>query len=467
MTELGRDRFFAFYCEDYEDELKAGIFEYVSPEDIEDRDVLVLAGTYIDDDMRKRVVQYNRTNDRYRIVLKEYSQNLFSEGWLALNNEIAAGNMPDILVTSGMPVDDYIRQGLIADLWPLIKGDEELSETEFMTNVFDAYSRDGKLYYVVPSFVLVTMAAKTSLVGDGSDWSMEKMKQVLDRMGGDAWPIGEPLTRNDFINKALGFCGGTFVDVETDRCAFDTEEFIAIIEFANTLPEKIDRAALAQSGYFRDSETQYLANRALLMELWIDSLSPSLSYQLNGYLGGDFSLVGFPAAVTPGESAGGAADSGQAAGNAKGAYITSENQLVLSAISENMEGAWEFARYYLTDEYQENTQYGLPVNKSILMEQAKRTMERPFYIDGNGEKVEYNDTLNFDGEQMTVLPLSQEQLEQVITHMESVRTVRYSNQDVMNIINEELGSFFAGQKSAKEVAALIQNRVQLYVQANR
>lgn len=463
MAELDEKRFFALYCEDYEYELKAGVFEYVSPEDIVDRDVLVLAGTYIDEEMRKRVVEYNRTNDRYRIVLKEYSGNHFSEGYLTLNNDIAAGNMPDILLTSGMPVDDYIRQGLIADLWPLIRGDEELSETEFMTNVFDTYSKDGKLYYVVPSFVVVTMAARTPLVGDGSEWSMEKMRQVLDGMGGEAWPIGEPLTRSDFINRAMSFCGGIFIDVETGKCAFDTEEFISMIEFANTLPEKIDRAALAQSGYFRTSDTQYLDNRALLMELWIDSLSSSLSYQLNGYLGGEFTLVGFPISF----QAESEAASGEAISNRGGAYITSENQLVLSARCENPEGAWEFVRYYLTDEYQENTQYGLPVNKRILMEQAKQTMERPFRIDENGEKEEYDYTMSFNGEQMVVRPLSQEQLDQLIAHMESIRNECYNNQDVMSIINEELGSYFSGQKSAKEAAAFIQNRVQLYVQANR
>lgn len=463
MAELDEKSFFAFYCEDYMYELKAGVFEYVSPEDIENKDVLVLAGTYIDEEMRKRVVEYNRTNDRYRIVLKEYSGNHFSEGYLTLNNDIAAGNMPDILLTSGMPVDDYIRQGLIADLWPLIRGDEELSKTEFMTNVFDAYSKDGKLYYVVPSFVVVTMAARTSLVGDGSDWSMEKMRQVLDGMGGEAWPIGEPLTRSDFINRAMSFCGGIFIDVEAGKCAFDTEEFISMIEFANTLPEEIDRAALAQSGYFRTSDTQYLDNRALLMELWIDSLSPSLSYQLNGYLGGEFTLVGFPISFrAESETA-----SNEAAVNRGGAYISSENQLVLSARSENLEGAWKFVRYYLTDEYQENTQWGMPVNKRILMEQAKRTMERPFRIDESGEKVEYDYTMSFNGEQMIVRPLSQEQLNQLIAHMESIRNECYNNQEVMGIINEELGSYFSGQKSAKEAAALIQNRVQLYVQENQ
>ncbi len=449
MAELDEEHFFALYCEDFRDELQAGIFEHVDPEDIEDRDVLVLAGILIDDEMRARVVDYNRANDECRIVLKEYGERSFGDGLLTLNTEIAAGDMPDILVASGLPVDDYIRQGLIADIWPLIKGDEELSETEFMTNVFDAYSRDGKLYYVVPSFTVVTMAAKTSLVGDGSGWSMEKMKQVLEGMGGNVLPVGDPLTRSDFINKALVFCGGAFIDAEAGSCAFDTEEFITLIEFANTLPEEIDRAALAQSGFFRNIETQFLDNRALLMELWINSLSQDLSYRLNGYLGGEFSLVGFPAAF------------------GEGAYITSENQLVLFAGSENLEGAWEFARYYLTDEYQEKTQYGLPVNRRILMEQAKQTMERPCYIDENGEKVEYDYTLSFNGEEVTVPPLSQEQLDQVLAHIEAVRTVGYDNQDVMNIINEELGSFFAGQKSAKEAAALIQNRVQLYVEANR
>ena len=39
--------------------------------------------------------------------------------------------------------------------------------------------------------------------------------------------------------------------------------------------------------------------------------------------------------------------------------------------------------------------------------------------------------------------------------------------DVINIIIEEAGAYFSGQKSAKEVAEIIQNRVQNYLDENR
>lgn len=37
------------------------------------------------------------------------------------------------------------------------------------------------------------------------------------------------------------------------------------------------------------------------------------------------------------------------------------------------------------------------------------------------------------------------------------------DQNIANIINEESGAFFAGQKSAEETARIIQNRVSVYI----
>lgn len=159
---------FLMFYKDYVDELKAGIFEYVKPEDIPDKKVLVLAGLSINGGIRNRVIQYSRESDQYRIVLKEY------ESYENLNLDIVSGNMPDILMVEDLsngnkfPMESYIAKGLIADVGALIEKDEELSRAEFMENVFDAYSVDGKLMYVVSSFTLFTMVAKSSLVGDGN-----------------------------------------------------------------------------------------------------------------------------------------------------------------------------------------------------------------------------------------------------------------------------------------------------------
>ena len=458
LLELDETHFVMFYKEDYNiQELKAGIFEYVEPEDIPDKAVVVLAGLTVNGGIKKRAIQYNRESDKYRVVLKEY------DSYENLNLDIVTGNMPDILITAGLsnekkiPMESYIAKGLIADVGMLIEGDEELFRTEFMENVFDAYSVDGKLMYVVPSFTLSTMAAKSSLVGDGDGWTMERMMEVLDGMGPNA-QLMDGLSRSTYMETVMKYRGNDFIDLETGKCTFDSQEFIDIMKYAYTLPEERSWAGESGEGEY---ELQYLKDRTLLMELHIWSFSQEvderLFYQLNGYLGGDYTFVGFPSA------------SAKAAENGEGALICAVNQMALSAVSENLDGAWDFARYYLTDEYQKSLVSGssLPVNKQIFEEWAREETLRPYHMDESGEKVEYDlFMVPQNGEAVVVPPLDQKQLEQIIAYVESVTATPFENDDVMNIINEELGSYFSGQKAAEDVAALIQNRVQLYVKEN-
>ena len=71
-----------------------------------------------------------------------------------------------------------------------------------------------------------------------------------------------------------------------------------------------------------------------------------------------------------------------------------------------------------------------------------------------------------NGESVVIPPMSQEQIDAAVAMIESIKKHPYVNDDIMNIINEDMGAFFSGQKSAQEVAGIIQNRVQLYVDVN-
>lgn len=454
LLELDETHFLMFYNEDYTRELKAGIFEYMRPEDIPDKAVVILAGLTVNADIKKRVIYYNRENSQYRVVVKEY------ESSEKLNLDIISGQMPDILMAEGLPngdslpLESYIKKGLIADVGALIEKDDELSGQEFMENVFDAYSVDGKLMYVVPSFTISTMAARTSLVGDGSGWSMEKMAEVLEGMGPNTQLLNG-LNRDTFLEKVMRYRGNDFIDRETGQCAFDSQEFIDIMEFAYALPEERRFAGETEEAY----QLQYLRNQTLLLELPISTFSSNvderLFFELNGYLGGDYVFIGFPAA------------SAESAGDGEGAIISGENLMVLSARSENEAGAWDFARYYLTEEYQKSLEIGLPVRKDLFEEWAREETRRSYYIDENGERVEYDLILYRDGKEMVVPPLDQEQLDELIAYVESVTAAPFEDNNVMNIIYEEMGSYFSGQKTAEDVAAIIQNRIQVYVFENR
>lgn len=452
IVMLDETHFIATYYDNIEYKQQCGLFTKVNPEDIPDKKVLVLGGSYVDSDLRKRVVDFNKSNDEYRITIKEYqmynTREDYMAGYTQLNNDILAGNMPDILVVDsyGMSVENYVSKGVLADIGALIEKDEELSQKEFMTNVFDAYKVNGKLYQVIPSFYVQTMMAKKSLVGDRTSWTMKDLEEVMAAMPEGAMAFGEA-TKSSFLWNMLEFCGNDFVDVSSGKCNFDSQQFIDMLEYANTLPEELSEDYYGED-WWMNWQSQYREDRTLLMYCYISSFS-NLNNSINGYFGEDVSCIGFPT------------------DNGMGSFVGANYQYVLSAKSKNLDGAWQFIRYYLTDEYQNELQWGLPVSKDAFMEKSKEALQKDYYIDENGEKVEVEEYFDVNGESIEIKPLTQQQLDEIVTFIQSVTKRQYYNQDIQNIVTEEADAFFTGQKSAKDVAGIIQSRAQLYVNENR
>ncbi len=450
IVELSDTSFLGVYNENYEGGMKAGLFTYVDPKDIQDKSVLVLAGTYIGNDLEKRVIDFNRSNEEYRIVVKSYdSYNTYDDwqaGYTQLNNDVTTGNMPDILITDGLPVENYVAKGLLEDIGKMIEEDEELSQTEFVQNVFDAYSVDGKLYYIIPSFTVSTMIGKREIVGDRTSWTMADMLELQAGLPEGTNMIGE-LTRQGFFSTMMQFCGRDFVDVDTGKCEFDSPNFISMMEFAKSLPEELSEEYFGEE-YWATYESQYREGRTVLCQTSSGNIR-DLNYTVNGSFGGDVTYIGFPT------------ESGC------GSYISANECYAISSKSRNKEGAWEFMRYYLTEEYQSELTWGMPTQKKYFDEMAQNATQRPFYLNENGSKEEYDDYFWMNGEQIKLDPLSQEQVDEIVNLICSIDKCYYYNENVMNIINEEMDAFYTDQKSAQEVAKTIQNRVQLYVNENR
>lgn len=258
--------------------------------------------------------------------------------------------------------------------------------------------------------------------------------------------MGEIL-QGDFFNVMMGYCGRDFIDVDTGKCEFDSQNFIDMMEYANTLPKEMGDDTY-DDNWWENYQSQYRENRTILCQMSINSMG-NLPYNINGRVGEDVTYIGFPT------------ESG------KGSYISAHLQLALSARSSHLEGAWDFVRYYLTDEYQEQLTYGLPIQKKYFTEIAQEATRKPYYLDEDGNEVEYDYTYYMNGEELIIPPLTQEQLNKAIDFISSVDNSYYWNEDIINIINEEMDGFFTGQKTAEEVAKIIQSRAQIYVDENR
>lgn len=445
-------QFIAMYYDPGDWHTRVALFTKVPPEEVKDKTAIVMASMYVDYDMRKRVVDFNKSNDTYRIQMKEYNKYATAEDYLAgytqLNTDIISGNMPDILIVdSQMPIDSYIAKGLIADLNPLFDNDAELNREDYLENIFEAFSQNGKMYQLVPSFQVSTIVGKTSIVGDRTGWTMQEFKEVMAAQPEGTQSFSET-NKEGMLYTALMMTKDEYIDADTGKCYFDTPGFVELLEFVNEFPKEVDYSVWDNNDYWMEMESTYRENRTILLNSYFSRYNDFNRVE-KGQFGEEITVIGFPTESRNGNA------------------IMPSNQIALSAKSGCQEGAWEFIRYYLTDEYQENLEYQFPVKKSALAKMEQEATERPYWEDEEGNKEYYDDTYWINDKEIIIEPMTKEEAAEFTAFLSSLTLVGAYDQSMMEIVNEEAQAFFEGQKSAQEVADIIQSCMQIYVSESR
>lgn len=452
VTPLNDKEFIAMYDDAETMDTMVGKFIKVDPKDVKDKTVLTLACAGLDWDVRRSVVKFNKTNENYRITIQDYSSLYGSEtdynaGINRLNADIVSGKVPDIIqVNSLMPFESYISKNLLEDLKPYIESDTELDINQFMPNIIEAFSVEGRLYRLTPSYTISTVIAKTSDVGEERGWTVQEAKELLASK-----PEGTQLfnntTRDSILMNSMTIAGDQFIDWETGKCSFDSDGFIQMLEFIKEFPEELDETAYSDD-YWNNYETLWREGKVICQMTGISNIR-DFNYMEKGIFGEQVTMIGFPSS------------------NENGSAIVANLQLAMSAKSSNKEGVWEFMRYFLTDEYQENNQYALPLSIKRLDAMIEEAKKVPTYEDEEGNLVEQKDTYYLGGMEIPIDPMTDAEAERIKKELYSFTEVYNYNENLIKIIEEEAAPFFSGQKNAKEVAEIIQSRAQIYVNENR
>ena len=414
---------------------------------IPERTTITLGAQYLDDVIQDAVIRFNRGSDKYRITLVDYSvyntEEDYEAGAKQLEKDIISGTCPDILSLTTSNVDKFISKGALADMSALMEKDGEISMDDLLSGPMKAYMQDDKLYGMPYSFGLNTQYASAKLVGDRETWTMEEMGQIIDSLDEDT-KIVSWYTQTDFLTNQVYLNLNQFVDFANATCSFDSDAFKRLMEISAKLPksyETEDNMAISSG-----DEMQQLQTGDLLMTTSgvYDAYSIKYMYRLytkeNGIV-----RIGYPTD-----------------GGGNGAMLSVNGGLAISSKSKNQEGAWAFIKTMLSDEVQEE-QWSLPVTNAAFDKVLASAMEKDYYLDENGEKV-YTESTGYIGDtSYTIGELTQEQADDFRNYVNGASISGSYNTDIMEIITEDSAAYFAGDKSADEVAKLIQNRVATYL----
>ena len=347
-----------------------------------------------------------------------------------------------------MPVDQYEAKGILTDLWPLIDSDSEISRDDLMTHFFDSLSVDGKLYQIVSSFNLSTVAGKTSVVGSGSSWTIDQLMEILDQQPEGTSIFSDYDTKSSILQNCVARNIESFIDWSSMTCSFDSQEFIDLLTFANQFPLKIADDST-------DEEYEYDAARLRSGKQMLYSTD---LYGFNSYLyaanvfGEETNFIGYPTTGTNGNC------------------FTFYESMGISSKCANVDAAWRFLRTFLTEDYQStNSTYQFPTNKHVFESVAKEYMTPEYETDAEtGEQVESAKTYIWydDNTQVPIYAMTQEEYDAFMALYNSTTNVSSYNEEIYNLITDQTDAFFNGQKTAEETAKLIQSSVSLYVFEN-
>lgn len=409
----------------------------------DEKEEIVIAFEYNHAAMQKSINRFNGQSDRYHItaILKEDD-----EDWMDYDRriqlEISAGRGPDI-VSGDLIVDmsGYLKNGYFANLEGVIE-----DESQYLAAAFEGGRTDGVLYGMPYDFYMQYAVYSEDFTEGRTSWTLpELMKAVEDseaeilQYDFDGFDIVMWYGLYDNDNTA-------YIDWEKGESHLSEEPFLELLDFAGRYGDKNERnrwgggekeGLLLQSG-------RAVATAPYSFMYNFDEL-----HSLDACFDGKPALLGYP----------------RTEGN--GIYAVSR-YLYVSSTSDCQEGAKDFLRFLLSEE--EQSKY------MNFKEDASVYGYRPYFpvnlnsfrqlVDYRRDKDMSSTHTSFDSRGLGDYDLSgltEKQLEEIDFLLENIRPSNWYAAQIRGIIWEELEPYFAGDKTAEQAAAILNNRVQLYL----
>lgn len=439
------------------DGMVISVLTEVDPATLPDKKLIKLYAMWLDIGVKRQVLEFNKNNPEYEIEITVYGDDMeWQDALSKMNNDMISGNLPDILlINSNLPVDSYIAKGLFANIYDFMETDPDIHKEDYLQNLLKAYEVNGALYYTVPDFTINTMVGKTSDVGAEQGWTMDEFMAVMEANPDKNIFDTSYATNTGMLTSFFSYNYDSFIDRNTGECSFNSDAFIKMMEFCNRFPTEVkDEDIDYDQNYWQEQEMQYRNGKTILSNEYIGRFQVIRELE-QGKFGEPVTFKGMPGS------------------NGNGSTFNSSSMLLaITAKSANKDGAWQFVRYFLTDEYQDiytdiNT-YNFPAKLSALEKKAENAKERPYWENEETGEKEYYDNTYWNGtESINIGVNTDEDNARMMDFIKSITATSNYDTKIQDIITEESAPYFSGQKTAAQAAEIIQNRVANYIAENR
>lgn len=464
---------------------KVNKFTPCDPSELENvpRITLALANssTYLGG-IEDKINDWNAENGtRFKVELKNYygSGNNFDTDAAddVIRNDALSGNLPDIIYSSNsgdvrLGGVNLLQFDAFCDLYEFMDSDEELSRDSFVPNVLPNLEIDGKLPYISTRFSLdLGYVVKSKFYDSIDDWGVDAYLDFLEKYTDESTSKWDRL-RNFYWNR--------WVNTDTLECNFNTPQFIRFLKYCDdTDIIEEDYSQWEEYSEYdirlmdREALYDYVEDRKKIAELHLYKYADYAEITRGQFGGEPITILG--SVKEPGEL-----------------YMSFDGYtFAITKTSQNKELAWEFIKTFFSDSELENyqdergyrTAMPFPVTKSALKLYEywdRRDIDYAAQYKGNPYFEEYPEMEEYHGltytsgglyffEGIPVGSLTDEDVE-AVNDMIARATVKgavrkdvklYGEFDWIGV--EEINRFFAGECTAEQCAAAMEDRCSTYL----
>lgn len=370
--------------------------------------------------------QFEKNNPDFEVVpyLFSSSEEDFTE---KLNLMLVSDDTVDVVVMKDEGQCDYsiVRdnyKGIYADLYRFMDSEsDDYHADDFRQNILSALEYKGALFQMVPYFTVRTIIGEESDNQISDNWSVEDFTSHLRNNPDSAF------FRNDIeiVSKtALNLM--PFYNYEKDECFFDTDKFRNLIETVNGFPES--------AGIVSDFD---------LYDIELNNYNQINEAEHAYFKGNSVKNIGFP----------------DVTGN--GAMIVPDIQLSIMDNRVTEDTAWEFIKYYLSEEYfdqhyAENRQFPI-VN--ALSEKLKNITQN---ITEDSEFLSLN-ACDFNKNPVKLNAPDKKYTDAVDEIINGASVIYRYDFRIDSIFYDEYFEYTEGEQSLSDMSKDIQKKVQIYL----
>ncbi|MBO4457144.1 MAG: extracellular solute-binding protein [Butyrivibrio sp.] len=412
----------------------------VNPEDVGNKTVITMSGIAIDSDIVSQIMEFNRTSDKYAIKILDYSEYYdysdYKEMIKQFNLDLTSGRAADIICFSGMDssVRKYVDKGILLDLTPAFEKGGPLGDIELLPNIAEVMKYDGKTYTFIPSFEVSTYVVKSENANGKNSLTYDDYDKLIKSAGTDYKDaFGSIMDRTDQCSYLWAFYGDEFFDLKNKKCNFDSPEFISFLNFVNKFPEVEEEVDYVNEG---DIEQVYIEGRGIFYSAEFRNIWEYAKLK-QVVFNGDVEFVGCPN------------------NSGKNLAVIDATTLGINSKTEHKDVIYDLIKELMNPDPKSD---GFSSVKPKFEEELQEATREP--SDNNRDAQVYDPV---SGDFVKLKPLSQEDIKKFYDYTVSINSSVEFDSEVSGIITEEASAFFAGQKSAEEVAKIIQKRVSIYI----